>query len=302
MIRTYRSLMAALVFVISLSCALCASAEPWLPQHTPVPGGVAVLPLADISSTAVKPQVRYKERDVMVLAHQGQWLAIVGLSLKAEVGLHQLDITLTPPVERDAATSVSPATTYRLNFDVMDKAYKTQRLTIKNKRKVNPNPDDQARIEQDYFKIVKAKQHWSDQPAKSLLLQWPLRGRISSVFGLRRIFNNQPRNPHSGLDIAAPQGTPIIAPADGVVIDTGDYFFNGQTVFVDHGQGMVTMYCHLSKISRTVGEEIVTGDELGLVGATGRVTGPHLHFGVLLNGELVDPNLFLAPLASDNQT
>ena len=119
-------------------------------------------------------------------------------------------------------------------------------------------------------------------------------GRLKgAVFGLRRFFNGEERNPHSGLDFAAPSGAQIKAPAAGKVILIGDYFFNGKTVFVDHGQGLISMFCHLSAIDVKMGDELARGGDIGKVGATGRATGPHLHWNVSLNNVRVDPAIFI---------
>ena len=121
-------------------------------------------------------------------------------------------------------------------------------------------------------------------------------GPLSSSFGRRRVLNGERRSPHSGLDIAASSGTPILNPAPGTVTLTGEFYFNGQTVFVDHGQGLISMMCHLSQIDVTQGQSVARGDLLGLVGATGRVTGPHLHWSVSMNGNRVDPVQVMALL------
>lgn len=149
------------------------------------------------------------------------------------------------------------------------------------------------RYQREYQEQIDAYRSFRPTTPSNISLDKPVDGRLSSPFGLRRFFNGEERNPHSGLDFAVPQGTPVKAPADGVVTIVADYFFNGKTVFIDHGQGLVTMYCHLSAFDVQVGDVVKRGQVIGRVGATGRATGPHLHWNVSLNNARVDPALFI---------
>lgn len=218
----------------------------------------------------------------MVLQKKGGWRAIVGIPLDATPGIHTLEVY-----------SGSQRATYK--FQINPKSYAVQYLTIKDQRKVEPWPSDLERIRHETKLIAKAKAHWRDTDEVSLELSLPVVGPVSGPFGLRRFFNGQPRNPHSGLDIAAAQGTPVGAVALGRVLTTGDFFFSGKTVFIDHGQGLITMYCHLHQIDVTPGQEIRRGQRIGLAGMTGRATAAHLHLGVILNQTLVDPAMLLPP-------
>lgn len=248
-----------------------------LPTESAVPGGIAIISI----HTLEKPEAYFNDHRVMVVGSSDNWKAIVGIPLTEKAGIQTLTVK-----NEDIAT--------KYKFEINNKEYETQHLTIKNKRKVNPNKQDMSRIVAEKEIISEAKSHWRDNENVVLQFIKPTEGRYSSPFGLKRFFNKQPRKPHSGLDIAAPKGTPINAPADGVVINTGDYFFNGNTVFIDHGQGLITMYCHMDHIGMKEGEEVKAGDMIGKVGLTGRVTGAHLHWSVILNNTTVDPLLFLA--------
>ncbi len=249
---------------------LIASASAFaLPKHSSVPGGVAVIEIEKRVTSA-----EYQGKPVLIASFEDKQYAIVGISLGAKPGTHTLWAG------------------GKVTFEVKDKAYKEQHLTIKNKRKVNPYANDMPRIRADRAEMDAAFVNF--QPASvETNFDLPVQGPFSSPFGLKRFLNEQPRSPHSGLDIAAAEGVEIRAPSPGTVTATGDYFFNGNTVLIDHGQGLITMYCHMSRIDVEVGQTINRGDFLGAVGSTGRVTGPHLHWSVSLNNVRVDPILFL---------
>ena len=249
-----------------------------LPTENRVPGGIAIIPLP---ASAQAPIVDYGNYRVTVVEDHDRWVAVVGIPLAAKPGKQTLEIG-------------NGGDRYQLSFVVADKQYRTQNITVTNKRQVNPNAEDLKRIASESARTEAALTHYTDGITPDFDLLWPVHGKPSPTFGFRRIFNGQPRNPHSGMDIPMPTGTPIQSPADGIVTEVGDFFFNGNTIFIDHGRGLATMYCHLSRIDVKIGQPVKRGEVIGLVGATGRVTGPHLHFGVSLNRAMVDPSLFLS--------
>jgi murein DD-endopeptidase MepM/ murein hydrolase activator NlpD len=258
--------MTALILLFSFN-----SGSIWaLPLNQPVPGGVAIVALTP-GDTAT-----YKNLQVMVIEENSQTFAVIGISLSTKPGDYFLK---TPSGD--------------IPFSVAAKEYETQRLTIKNKRKVNPLEQDMSRITSDRAEMDSAFVTFNTDLETATEFSLPAIGPVSSPFGLRRILNDQPRSPHSGLDIAAGDGEPVIAPAPGKVVATGDYFFNGNTVLLDHGQGLITMYCHMSRIDVELGDVVTQAQQLGAIGQTGRVTGPHLHWSVSLNNARVDPGLFL---------
>ena len=265
-----------------LAAASLAATPPVLPRESRVPGGIAILDLGD--GDAPPGSVIFNDHRAPVLRTPDGWVALVGIPLDTAPGAHG---ARWQPLDE--------AEPRLLEFSVASKAYAEQRLTVTNRRHVDPSKEDLERIDEERKRIDAALGTFTAERQPVLALQPPVAGRRSSSFGLRRYFNGQARSPHSGMDIAAATGTPIRSPAPGRVVEAGDFFFNGNTVFVDHGQGVVTMYCHLSRIDVKPGDEVSAGAVLGLVGATGRVTGPHLHWGVALNRALVDPALFLPP-------
>ena len=272
----YRLVLLALTFsLVTFSPTGRAS----LPQASNVPGGLAVVPLASVANTS-KPQAWLGKKPILVTSDQGVWYAVVGLSLKIALGPHELRVS----TDEEAMVH---------HFSVEEKDYPEQRITLKDKGKVDLSPKNLKRVGREFKVITGHKKFWSETPDTDLDFILPSKGKISSRFGLRRFFNDKPRNPHSGLDLAIKKGSLVKASSSGTVLAADNYFFNGNTVFVDHGNGLVTMYCHLDKFKVIAGQPVEKGDVIGLSGMTGRATGPHLHWSVMLNGTMVNPELFI---------
>ena len=186
-----------------------------LPKEERVPGGIAIVP---VGKSDVAPVVEFAGYRAAVIRRDEQWVAVVGIPLSTKPGLQQLRVGKN-----------------QIPFTVKDKRYRTQKLQIENQRQVNPTAEDLVRIESERKRSDAALSSYSPIDTPVFALRSPVVGTRQDTFGFRRIFNGEARNPHSGMDIAASTGTPIVAPAAGIVVELGDFFFNGNTLFVDHG-------------------------------------------------------------------
>lgn len=249
-----------------------------LPENAPFPGGVIVQEF----DSPVKPKAYLGKRELMVLpaAEQGKYYIVAGISLNQKAQT-PFKVTIKEGKKEQFHT-----------FILDDKAYEKQFITMKDTRKVSPKKQDMKRIQDESRRSHDALALFSERKFNDLSMVQPVDVKISDDFGKRRFFNNKPRRPHSGVDMAAPVGTRIVAPLAGKIVEIGDFFFNGNVIFIDHGMGLVSMYCHMHKFDVKKGQMVQKGQKIGEVGATGRVTGPHLHWGVSLNGAMVDPRLF----------
>ena len=272
----FRHVHVALATVLLALLCPPVMARDW-PQESRVPGGIAYLEIPGGTTAPVATVDGYR---VAVVRRNDRWIAVVGIPLAAPLGEHKVRVE-------------TPQGRVEVPYSVVDKKYRTQHLTIKNQRQVEPNAEDLRRIETETARSDAALAKFTTSGPVALQLLQPVPGVRSDSYGSRRYFNGQPRKPHSGMDISAVKGTPIRAPAAGTVVESGEFFFNGNTLFIDHGYGLVTMYCHLDSIKVRPGQHVASGEIIGTVGSTGRVTGPHLHWGVALNRAMVDPSLFL---------
>lgn len=254
--------------------------DQW-PISSAVPGGIARV---DLGPAALRPAAHWDDLPLLVLGDTQRWTALVGIALST-----------TPGPARITVQVDGNSNPRQLDFTVAPKLYPVQKLKVAP-GKVDLSDADESRYARERAHMATVLATFTEplpHPTQ-LRMAAPVAGRRSSSFGLRRVFNGQARNPHSGMDIAAAAGTPVLAPLPGRVIDTGDYFFGGNTVWLDHGGGLLSMVGHLSAIHVKVGDVVKVGDRVASVGATGRATGPHLHWGVVLNRKMVDPALFVA--------
>ena len=262
---------------------LCLPGMAWaasngFPLDDAVPGGVAVVALPASDNA---PHVAFSGQKVMVVRHEGHWYALVGLSLDTVPGAKMLDVHAQG--SRDM----------HVGFTVMPKTYAVQALTIANPEMVNPTPAQLKRIDREQQHLAKVTGTFRNTRKPGLSFLWPVQGPETSTFGLKRVLNGEPKSPHSGIDIAGPTGTAIDAPADARVADVGNYYYCGKTLTLDMGQGLFSVYCHLSRIKVSPGQMVKQGQLVGKIGATGRTTGPNLHWTVRLNSVPVDPHVFL---------
>ena len=271
-------------FLLSLTPSLLAPAAlarestAKVPRTSPVPGGIARVRLG---AAGTAPRVRIGKERGLVVREGGEWIALVGIALAAKPGSKlQVD------------TERAEGGVERHEITVAAKTYGAQHLKVKPGQ-VELSAEDLARFERERAHLAKMLRTFTEEAPAALAMVQPTPGRRSSSFGLRRYFNGEARNPHNGMDIAAREGTRVVAANAGRVIDVGDYFFPGNTVILDHGAGHLSLYAHLSRVDASLGQHVAAGAPIAAVGATGRVTGPHLHFSVYLNTVAVDPALFL---------
>jgi len=246
------------------------------PDHSPFPGGV-INKIIKISSTEIS-NVKAEQKSVYLCqVDEDHWKVLVPISLSSEI---------KPIIISNQGKTL-------LKVLILDKEYRESKITIDNMDLVSPPAEYLPRIKKEAELGKAALNIVSNRYHSILKMSLPVEGLKSSEFGVRRFINNEPRNRHTGLDIAAKVGTEIISPLSGKVLLVGDFYYRGKTVFLDHGGGIISTYSHLSKISVQEGQLIKKNEIIGKVGQSGRVTGPHLHWQIVLSGIPVDPELFL---------
>ncbi len=284
---------ALLTIVFALSCSACAttqthSADRQESVASTVSAAIGVVQIPSsapqsglvIGTVPAGSTLSYDGRAVRVAAN-GRF--VIGVA-REQTGAMVLKLTAPNGSSRMLSIAITPRT------------FPIEHVNGVPAKTVNPPPDIAARIEREQASVSAVRTRDDDRNDFDTTYLWPVKGRISGVFGSQRIYNGTPASPHSGVDIAAPQGTPIHAPAGGIVTFANpDLYLTGGTVVIDHGHGVSSNFLHLSRIDVKVGDRVEQGQVIGLVGKTGRATGPHMHWGMNWFNIRIDPQLLMPP-------
>jgi murein DD-endopeptidase MepM/ murein hydrolase activator NlpD len=289
------------VLRVAAAVLVAAAGAPGQPPSAPAldvkitARGVAPGEVVRLDVRAPQPisalSIRAFEKDIATYRlPDGAWQALIGIDLDVAPG----DV----PVEISATLEGGAVATRAETLAVEAKEFPTRQLRVAPKF-VNPPPSAQKRIDRERRQLGALFRSITPVPQWQMAFVRPIEVSPVSGFGVRSVYNGEPRAPHGGADFASPTGTPILAPGGGTVVLAAPLYFTGNTVVVDHGVGLISLFAHLSRIDVKVGERVQRGTAVGLVGATGRVTGPHLHWTVRLQGARVDPLSVIAVLDRD---
>ena len=286
-----------LIAALILTCGACATTQPTISASPPVSHDLARtsngIGVVKIPSSA--PQAGLVFGSVppgSILVYDGRTVRV------GEDGYFVVGV----PREKTGTLSLQLTTpdggTQTLGIAITPRSFPVERVNGVPQETVNPPPGIAERIKHEQAEVDAVRMRDDDRDDFASAFLWPVKGRISGVFGSQRIYNGTPASPHSGVDIAAPKGTPINAPAGGIVTFANpDLYLTGGTVLIDHGHGVSSNFLHMSRIDVKVGDRVEQGQVIGLVGATGRATGPHMHWGMNWFSMRVDPQLLMTPAA-----
>jgi murein DD-endopeptidase MepM/ murein hydrolase activator NlpD len=273
-----------------------AASELTVAAHAPAiqPGAVVRLDVSCTCKASGRPAVaRVFDREIpLVPIRDGvAWSGLIGIDVETTPGTYPVRISAESADERPL-TATHPLT-------VAVRRFPTRRLSVAPVY-VEPPVAEVERITADTARLDAIFKTTTGQSIPGRF-KAPIAAAAQATFGARSIFNGEPRTPHAGVDFRAPSGTAIVAPAAGVVVLADALFFTGRTVAIDHGLGLISVLAHMSKIAVRAGDAVQPGDAVGQVGATGRATGPHLHWSVRLNGARVDPMAVIAVLGGERE-